>query len=144
MQKRIRGDGTPTQQQRMILEEIEQGLKMSYIRENKNKEEKATEAIDEIPKCCYRYAKLKVKIKASIGILKKMDGSEDLVTDNPEMCEKLGEQFVSPYSVPLPSVKLPSNDNDLDSQGISVLAEVRSNSSAGPNGAQAVLLKKPC
>ena len=54
-----------------------------------------------------------------------MEGSEDLVTENAEMCEMLGEQYVSAYSVPIPNVELPSNDNDLYNHGISVLTEVQ-------------------
>ena len=44
-----------------------------------------------------------------------MDDSENLVTDNAEMCEMLGEQHVSAYNVPLPNFALPSNDKDLNS-----------------------------
>ena len=40
------------------------------------------------------------------------------------MYEMLGEQFVSTYNVQQPNVELSSNDNDLDSQDISVLMEV--------------------
>ena len=54
-----------------------------------------------------------------------MDGSVDLVTGNAETCEILGEQYVSAHSVPLPNLELPSNDNDIDSQAISVLTEVQ-------------------
>ena len=121
---------------------------MSHIRDNKKEEENAIEAKDENPKYFYRYAKLKALIKALLGPQKKMDGSEDLVKNNAEMYEMLGEQYVSVYSVPLPNVELPSNDNDLDNHGISVLTEVqaatgetmtsieelRCNSSAGPDG----------
>ena len=64
---------------------FEQRLKISHIRENKKEEERAIEAIDENPKYFYRYAQVKALIKASIGPLKKMDGSEDLVTNNAEM-----------------------------------------------------------
>ena len=52
-----------------------------------------------------------------------MDGSEDLVKYNVEMCEVLGERYVRAYSVPLPNVELPSIGNDIDGQGISVLTE---------------------
>ena len=86
-------------------------------------EEKAIEAIDENQKYFYWYAKLKALIIASIAPLKKMDASEDLLADNTEMCEILWEQYVSSHSVPLPNVELPSNDTDLDRQGISVLME---------------------
>ena len=85
-----------------------------------------------------------------------MDGNDDLVATNVELCETLGEQFVSAYSVPIPNVELSSSKNDLDSQGIPVLIEVRastkdlktsfkeisSNSSGGPEGVPAAALKK--
>ena len=38
--KRIRWDGTPTQQQRMRLQEYEQRLKMLHIRENKKEDDR--------------------------------------------------------------------------------------------------------
>ena len=85
------------------MQEIEHELKNSNIRENKEEEKKAIEAINENHKYFYRYAKSKAQIKTSIGPLKKTDASEDLVTDNAEKCDKLGEQCVSAYSVPLPN-----------------------------------------
>ena len=71
---------------------------MSHIRESKKEEEKTIEAIDKNPKYFYWYTKLKALIKASIEPLKKMNASENLVTDNAERCKILGEQYVPAYS----------------------------------------------
>ena len=54
-----------------------------------------------------------------------MEGSENLVTDNAEVCEMFREQFVLAYSYPLPNDELPLNDTDLDSQGTPVQVEVQ-------------------
>ena len=54
-----------------------------------------------------------------------MDGSENLVTDNADICKLLWELYVLAYSVPLPNVELPSNDIDLEIRGFSVPTEVK-------------------
>ena len=44
---------------------------------------------------------------------------------NAEMCEMLGEQCVSAYSIPVRNVDLPSDDNVYESQGTLALAEIQ-------------------
>ena len=72
----------------------------------------------------YMYVNTKSHNRTSLGQPKKNYGSENLVTDIKKMCEILREQKVTAYNTPLTNFELPSNYNDMNSQGIIVLMEV--------------------
>lgn len=129
------------------LEEVEERIKESHMEELKREENKAIDAIKLNSKFFFKYADKKKTMRAGIGPLKK-DGQ--LVSDPAEMSELLREHYETVFSAPL--------EEEIDDVGaglshvldnitftpgdfVRMAQTLRSNSSAGPDGIPALLLK---
>lgn len=135
------------------LIDVEEKLKLSRQNQIIRDEEKAVENIKRNPKYFYTYAKKFSKLKVGIGPLVDVAGA--LIACPIKMAEILAEQYKSVFSQP----RYPNSDpHDLfpdlpqqersitrlsfsDAELESAMAELSSNSAAGPDGFPAILLK---
>ena len=150
--RRLRND-SDRERQKLDLEELGREMKLSHEKELKNEEEKAVAAIKRNPKYFYKYVKSKTHTRSPVGPLKR---GNELVTENKDMCELLNEQYISAFSTPKPDTQDHSENNNITEEQsptlncfevveedfIEAIKSLQSNSSSGPDGVQAILLKK--
>ena len=117
-------------------------------------EQKAVAKIKQNPKFFYSYAKRFANVKSTISML--YDSSGTVKTDKGEIADILQKQFSSVYSDPnSPLIKNPDftpaspemvlEEEDFiigDSDVMDAIDQINANSSCGPDGIPAILLKK--
>ena len=132
------------------LAQIEKDLISSHESESAYLENCAVEKIKENPKVFYKYARSKSCVKTPIGPLKHKDST---VTDPKIMSEVLKRQFESVYSVPIEPVDMEKLLNNIGPRSLeditfteddieTSIMQIPPNSSPGPDGVTALLLRK--
>ena len=123
---------------------------------NRNYEQKELAAVKRIksnPKFFYSYAKSKSQVKSSINML--LNKSDEIVTNKKGLTDILQDQFTSVYSdpnspeirsaeFPQPTIGKQFEDYDIDITDddiISAIKDIKVESSPGPDGIPAILLK---
>ena len=145
LSKKFTKDSKKIQQK---LQDIEYKLTQSYKNEEQLNEQKAVNAIKSNPKYFYSYTKQHSKVKTKVGPLLNKD--KVLVTNNKEMANVLQKQYQSAFSQPLDTYhtypsKCANTLEDLDFDETDIVEAINSisqNSSPGPDGFPAILLKK--
>ena len=128
------------------LIKIERNLQMMYRQHQIFTEAKAVSNIKINPKFFFNYAKKFSKIKSNIGPLIDDDGS--YVTEPKTMAGLLSNQYASVFSTPRDAPQTEETSQDRidtisfnEDDIIAAIEELKADSSAGPDGFPAILLK---